>query len=873
MANTLGSLVVRLGLDASDFTGGLNKSEAQARRFAQSVEGNIAKAIVKAELALDALAGAARTAVQVFQSLTTGAASFQDLAEETGAAAADLASLAVSAAVAGVEMTSVAAATGKLTKNLVGVDDESKAAGAALKALNINVADFKKLDPVAQYEAIGKALGNYADGAGKVAVAQALFGKSGAEQLKVFKALEEAGGRQVILTTEQIAAADAYADRQAKSAATLRLYAQAAATQALPALTALSDASVDVAKALLGVDKASGELRTSNAVRDFAFDAAKAVAVLAESLVGLVKLARSVGGSFQAVAADVALPFQVTAAAVDPKGGSAAERLIAVKRVLDERNKIVAESNQRYIDLWNYDGTAMSKAIDRARYATQRGLTGARADAFTDPRSTLFGTQPKPQLKFNGVDTEGAARLKKELDGRLKAIREAFEQEKDLYDFASRYVKGTYDDGLTTLRQYYESERQIRAAGLAAQLAALDEEASALRDARAKASGPDRVDIDNRIRENAAKRSQVVQKASTDGILAAQDEGRAVKALKDRYDELQASILALGGDTAGASRIRIGKQVEEARKLIAQQGGDPAQADRYATLLTNTEALNKAQRDYSTLVESARLQEEELLLIATERGSTELETMQAIKAVRSQTLDQMAEMVRKARELADALGTPEARLFADQLAVGFRRAAAEADPLLTKLRDVGREAGSSIASAFEDAIVSGRGLSDTLKSIEKDLFRIAYRQLVTKPFENWLGGLIGGNGSSSGGGGWLGAALGWLTGRSGTSAGGGGNIGFAPGGGAMAMGGPTRPFTVYKVGEQRPEVFDDGSNQYLLTGARRGRVHPNPQFGGGGRTINAPMTINVPGNTDGRTATQIGAEVSRKLAIANARRN
>lgn len=284
MAGLLGGLVVSLGLDAVEFTKGLTKAEYEAKKFAQQMDRAVAGGIIKAQIALEAAAAAARFATDAFKVLTTGAGDFADLAEKTGASAEGLASLAVSAATAGVSMEEIAGSANKLTKNLVGVDDESKAAGAALKALNINVADFKKLNPTEQYLAVGKALEGYADGAGKVAVAQALFGKSGAEQLRVFKALQEVGGAQVILTQKQIEQADAYADRQAKATAEIRLYAQAAATQAIPALTDLTNAGADLIKSLIGVGAEASGLAANNGVKAFAEGAVDTLAFAVDQL-------------------------------------------------------------------------------------------------------------------------------------------------------------------------------------------------------------------------------------------------------------------------------------------------------------------------------------------------------------------------------------------------------------------------------------------------------------------------------------------------------------------------------------------------------------------------------------------------------------
>jgi hypothetical protein len=127
------------------------------------------------------------------------------MAEKFGDTAENFASLAVAAGTAGVQMETVGAASAKLTKNLTGVDDESKEAGAAIKALGLNLKDFKNKAPTDQLEAVAKALGGFEDGASKTAVAMALFGKSGAELLPFLKELGAEGGRQVILTASRSA--------------------------------------------------------------------------------------------------------------------------------------------------------------------------------------------------------------------------------------------------------------------------------------------------------------------------------------------------------------------------------------------------------------------------------------------------------------------------------------------------------------------------------------------------------------------------------------------------------------------------------------------------------------------------------------------
>jgi hypothetical protein len=187
-----------------------------------------------------AIASGAASAVVAFDQLVKSAGNFQDLAEQIGSSAEGLASLAVSASVGGTSMDEVAAFATKLTKNLTGVDDESSKAGAALKALGLDIGELKDADPADQLERIAKALDGFQDGTGKTAVMEALA-KGGAKLLPFLKELSSEGGRQVILTQQMIEQADAYSDAQARSRAKLGLYAQALATEAIPGADGLPE--------------------------------------------------------------------------------------------------------------------------------------------------------------------------------------------------------------------------------------------------------------------------------------------------------------------------------------------------------------------------------------------------------------------------------------------------------------------------------------------------------------------------------------------------------------------------------------------------------------------------------------------------------
>lgn len=292
MATSLGSLVVSLGLNAAEFTTGLTKSEREAKRFARSIDKGIAQAVNLATIALAGMTTAAIATFAAVDQLAKQAGNFKDLEEITGANAESLASFAVAAATAGTDMNTIADASVKLTKSLTGVDDESKAAGAALAALGLNIKEFKALDPATQMETVAKALAGFEDGAGKTAVAVALLGKSGAQLLPFLKELAAEGGRQVILTQKQIEQADEYADKQSRVRAELNLYAQVAATQTLPAISALTEVAKDYIKELVNIDNQSKNLREGDHVASWAEHTATVLGFLISSGEGAARVLR-----------------------------------------------------------------------------------------------------------------------------------------------------------------------------------------------------------------------------------------------------------------------------------------------------------------------------------------------------------------------------------------------------------------------------------------------------------------------------------------------------------------------------------------------------------------------------------------------------
>ena len=555
-----GSILIDLLMRTGSFVTDTQRAAKQLKLFqkdvvstASSIKGQLVGALAAAGVALS------------FDALVEGAAKFKDLEEETGATAEDLASLTQIAGIAGVEIEAIAAASLKLTKNLSGVDDESKAAGAALAALGIPIEEFKRLDPVARVDALAKAFNSFADGPEKSATALALFGKAGAEQLRVFKAYEEAGGRQVILTQQQIELADAYKDRQGKLTATLKAYGSVAATEILPALNDLASVAKELVAEFVGVDSAGKKLAGESPVAEFAKSAADLFAFLADSVQGVGRVVQTLGVYF----------------------GSAGAAAAAVLSGEFQQARTIAEEARQDID------KVLSAELFSQRLARLRAA--AAVAATPDPNQSGAETARlarRPRLEFDGAvgkPKKGSAAAQSEAQKYLETLQKAGEQTLKLTDYekALNDVQAKRLTGLTPKLQ----------AAILAQAQANDQAriAISLRDAEvAGLAARSKAEIDNLdalTKGNEELRKEIaligldelgilgVERARISSLRALKEEELARRAANGAADEtlqvLEAEIVALR-ERERLIGEKIGRGIETRNEEAVSKAGDKA---------------------------------------------------------------------------------------------------------------------------------------------------------------------------------------------------------------------------------------------------------------------------------------------------------
>ena len=267
--------------------------------------------------------------------------------------------------------------------------------------------------------------------------------------------------------------------------------------------------------------------------------------------------------------------------------------------------------------------------------------------------------------------------------------------------------------------------------------------------------------------------------------------------------------------------------VEEARIFLSKQAGsvsadDAARLLNLARQIDATHALNDANK---AALDFARelAQEEERASSARQSKLDGLlsNTQTNIEKERTENIRLLTEAYNK--------GAIATKQFYEALALQMD----VVEEKIEKQKTLAEELGLTFVSAFEDAIVGGKSLSDVLKGLEKDILRIVTRKMVTEPLGNAL------NGALSGGGGFLSGIF---------------NSIF---GGFKANGGPVMAGTPYMVGERGPELFVPRSS---------GSIVPNNRMGG--NTVSVTVNQSFGASTSRATSLQAAADASRALQQA-----
>lgn len=798
-----------------------------------------------------------------FEELTRSASEYKDIEEKFGGSAESFAAIDVAAKVSGQSIQSVAESAGRLTKALTGTDDESKAAGAALTALNIPIDEFKKLDPVSQFELLGRQLAKFEDGTKKTAVAQALFARGGAQQLVFLKELNAEGGRSVIITQEQIDKADDYKDAQARARGTLDQYLKLIAIQALPGITAFTGALIDLSKQLLGVDEKTNQLKNNHSVTDFAESAAISIAEFVDFLhtagAGIVTFGSLVSDAF--TKAKFTIKFG-TSSPLDQ-----AKFLLGADGELADAYKEVEESQDKFsLKLESFLESDPHKFADmvKARVKGYHDVADAAKKGADDRQALDFdGKLPKDKK------TKGAVTDKDVLGFNISELKSKLNDVKAAYADQDSILQAAHSAGLLEDKEFYDLKLRL-----------LQESVQKETDELRIENELNQYFIDHKLGTDKDRLKAAQDIAKNDAAIGRQNESLAAKEVVldiQRRTSLESVEKAYTEARIAAQQYLDTIALQHQRELDAFGKGDVEQR-RVAGINQITDRYQSQRDELEKTTALLRDKDGNLTSFQQDQYQRRLKLLDEFQSKALTEWDDYYTELRKKEN--DATNGYLAALANISDQAGFTAKNTE-------------QVTTNAFKNMEDAIVtfattgklSFKGMIDAFVS---DIIRLTVQQQLIKPIANYLSGSGGGanpqgigatySGGGSGFGGFLAGAAGLIGSLFGGGSVGGGDI--DPSGansltgemirGRHALGGTVSKGGLYQVDEDGPgEVLNVAGRKYLMAGAQ-GSITPNdrPGMSSGGRPIVQNLYQSFAPGTDRRTTDQGAAAAANALRRA-----
>ena len=814
MAN-VGKLVVELAASTAAFQSDLGK----AVRIAESNSQRIGRAFGTLKTAAASIGGAfaAGQIIAWSNEAIKAAEDLQDLADATGSTVESLSRLSNITKIGGGNFDEIKGALERLAAGMAGAEEGSSKTAAALQFLQI-----RAKDPALALEEIAKKLNTFADGTGKAAIARDLFGRSGVGFLASLKDIAEKGDVAATVTTKQ-------AEEASKLAESYR---------------ALGVHSSAVGKALL-----NDVVPALNAVTGKLQEAIKLSGGFVEGLIAVTRIN----------------PFQ-----------NASDNLERLQRQLAEAE--AAKYNEGSFSKFFNEVTG--KSWDK----TIAGLKGAialieQAEFNKGLHRSPFKLQmpEKPQLPYR---SDGAAKAlkddptKKLLDGQLKALAAATEQEREILRTRLEFLDRYNEAGFLTFKEYFDQKAEAQREDLRVTLAGFDAEIAALtkyRDERAK-SQTEVAETDNKIAELAAKRAKAEQEAGKASVLAWFDQQRAAADYTRTLDELRAKLLEIQGDTAGAAALRLRGQNAGLRSEIERRGdvGALADLDKHERLTKLQTELNATSREFGNLMEGLGIQVERVGILRESGALGEIEALQKVSELNRAKLADLVKIADAYARIAQASGDPAAINAAQRAQNEIAKLAQQTDLAGDKFRAIFRDA---FADNLVDFVNGTKSAKDAMKSFADDVVQNINRIAAQRLSEALFGGQQGGSGGLLGG--IIAKLFGSLFGGSS------GGLGYGTIGSAIpdgpypyANGTDWHPGGLALVGERGPELLRLPRGAAVVPNheLRIAPMRPYPGsgwgHGSGGGVVNVSQTINVlPGATT-QSARQAASRVRDATILA-----
>lgn len=372
MSGQLGSLTLEVAANVARFQSDMGRMA----RIAENNASQMQRAFDVVGTSLKALGAGFAIGLTIdkvkgnIESVVKSAAGLQQMAERTGATVEGLSGLASAAKLSGTDTDALAGGLQKLSKAMVDAQGGGKLTTAAFGAIGMSVKDLKGQTPDQTFYDIAMRLVQYADGAEKTALAQALLGKSGANLLPVMNDLAAVGSLQVKTTEQQAQMADQYEKTLVRLNAVQNQIYKRIAFEMLPVMNAFADTMLDTAKQGNALGNTVNDLAADGSLRTWAEDAATAMAAVVDTFATAVKMGTTLGSVFGAIGSQAKVMSASARIGWLPAalGGASEEEM---QQAIDGREKALEKMHKQLADLETYDTRRFADALDK-RLAAQR---------------------------------------------------------------------------------------------------------------------------------------------------------------------------------------------------------------------------------------------------------------------------------------------------------------------------------------------------------------------------------------------------------------------------------------------------------------------------------------------------------------------
>jgi hypothetical protein len=387
--------------------------------------------------------------------------------------------------------------------------------------------------------------------------------------------------------------------------------------------------------------------------------------------------------------------------------------------------------------------------------------TGARRPANEGGGKFLPQAPALPGPKDTKADqaaAEALAALRKLADNRVKVIQQGVEEEVDAARFREQILGIQYSQANVSLAAFYAQQDKLRADALdATRRAVAAEIAVRQEELKAKDLKPaDKRDIEQQITDARAKLAKAEREAGQDAQRAAEDRKAATAELAAGVRQLQAEIAALGGDRTAQPLVDVAERVAAARKLLTQAlpaGTDPAvieaEVQKYERLLKLQIALGQARQQFGIISERLQISEERIALAQQTGAIGEIEALQRIGQARQAVIGQLQEQLAAQEAIAAVTQDPEILLGIERTRLELEKLNASLDPLKDKFDNLFKDSGAT----FLEDLFGGKGLKAAARNavnvIAGELNRTIAKDASAAIFGP--GGILGGAGKAAAG--------------------------------------------------------------------------------------------------------------------------